>query len=213
MSIGVLACKIMKRELDKVMEKRDDITEVIYIDACDHMYPQKLKEALVEQINSLKDRVDVIFLGYGYCQSLYRIDEQFDIPIVHPQERDCIAILLTPERYAKEVEKEASTWFMTPGWAEQGIDLIFNKLHINKARDYGVDHMEVAKEIFNGCQRGLLIDTGVGDMDYFTEKAKESCDAFGISLEVTDSSSTILEQHLDMCSQLDQEIRLANDTE
>src|SRR5512140_886622 len=117
MKIGVVACSIMRRELDRVLKNVTEVTTVVYLDVALHVYPSKMKEAIREQIQLLREGVDAVFLGYGFCQSLKGIESEFDIPVVLPQVDDCIALLLTPERYAVERSKEAGTWFMTPGWA------------------------------------------------------------------------------------------------
>ncbi len=202
MRIGVVACRIMKRELDKALEGAEGITEVIYLEEGKHVYPIELKAAVMEKIDSIKDKVDVIFLGYGNCQSLKGIEDEFDIPIVHPQAEDCIAILLTPERYAEEITKEAGTWFMTPGWAELGVGMILKALRLDRFAGLGVDPMEMAKELFSNYTRGLYIDTGVGDNEYFIGKAKQSCDMFDIRLEKTVSRSTILEDNIAKCREM-----------
>ena len=199
MKIGVVACRIMERELDKVLSRIEDIAEVIYLEEGKHVYPEKLKESVVQQINEIKDRVDVIFLGYGDCQSLKGIEDEFDIPIVHPRADDCIGILLTPDGYAEEVAKEAGTWFMTPGWAELGKEMIYKAMHLDRL---GIDKEtadELAQELFAGYSRGLYIDTGVGDNEYFLEKARESCELFNIRLETVVAKSTILEDSLSKC--------------
>jgi hypothetical protein len=38
----------------------------------------------------------MIFLAYGYCQSLQGIEDELDLPFVLPQLDDCIQILMTP---------------------------------------------------------------------------------------------------------------------
>jgi len=202
MKIGVVACKIMKRELDKVLSKVDGVTEVVYLEEGKHMYPDRLKISVREEIKAIKDKVDVIFLGYGHCQSLKGIEDEFDIPIIHPQAEDCIGILLTPERYAKELTKEAGTWFMTPGWAEAGVDMIMKVMHLDEYSNKEIDTKELTDELFASYTRGLYIDTGVGDDKYFTEKAKESCEMFDVRLEKTVSTSTILEDSLAECREI-----------
>ncbi|VAX18630.1 hypothetical protein MNBD_NITROSPINAE03-334 [hydrothermal vent metagenome] len=202
MRIGVVACKIMKLELDKVLSKLDGVTELVYLEEGKHVYPDKLKISVLEEINAIKDKVDVIFLGYGHCQSLKGIEDQFDIPIVHPDAEDCIGILLTPERYAHEITKEAGTWFMTPGWAEAGADMILKALHLDKFDNKEVDTKELTDELFAGYTRGLFIDTGVGNDEYFIDKAKQSCEMFDVRLEKTVSSSTILEDSLAKCREI-----------
>lgn len=196
MRIGVIACAIMRRELTKALEKTSGVSEVVFLPEGKHVRPLELRRAVTEQIEALKDRVDVIFLGYGHCNSLKGIGDNFDIPIIHPDAEDCIAILFTPERYAEEITREAGTWFMTPGWAELGPGMILNELDLEKYVSRGHDPEEMARELFSNYTRGLYIDTGVGDDDHFMARAKESCDLFGLRLERAVSRSTILDDCL-----------------
>ncbi len=96
MRIGVIACNIMKLELDKLLSKTPGITEIIYLEAALHSHPKKMKQAVLENVKAIRDKVDVIFLGYGYCQSLKGIEAEIDIPVVMPQMEDCIQIFMAP---------------------------------------------------------------------------------------------------------------------
>jgi hypothetical protein len=199
MRIGVVACDIMKRELDREIERFPEVTRVIYLESALHVRPEAMKQAVMKQIEEIKADVDVVFLGYGFCQSLKGIDKEFDIPVVFPQVDDCISILLTPERRAEEIQKEAGTWFMTPGWAEAGEEMVFKELQIDRLKQLGIDPLEIAKELFTAYRRGLFIDTGVGDNDYFAGKAKKFCSYFDLSLEQTFAASAILRDTLERC--------------
>jgi len=196
MEIGVIACAIMRLELDRELKEYPEITRIVYIEEGKHIIPEKLKEAVREQIVLMKDNVDAIFLGYGRCQSLGGIEDEFDLPIMHPPEEDCIAILFAPERYREEVEKAAGTWFMTPGWAEKGEHMIMGDFHADRFAGLGIDPVDMARELFASYSRGLYIDTGVGDKDYFLGKAEKMCSLFGFKLEETRSDSTLLKKYL-----------------
>lgn len=202
MKIGVIACDIMKRELDRVLRQFPEVTEVIYQGSGLHVHPADLKQKIKERIEPIKSEVDVIFLGYGFCQSLKGIEEEFDLPVVFPQVDDCISILFTPERREEEIEKEAGTWFMTPGWAEAGAEMIFKGLQTDRLKKLGIDPLEVAKELFTAYKQGIYIDTGVGDDDYFIGKAAEFCGCFGLTLKKTAANSRILEETLEKCRDL-----------
>jgi hypothetical protein len=194
--IGVIACNVMKLELGKLLESMPEVTEVIFLEIALHCFPQKMKEAIKEQIISIKDKVDVIFLGYGYCQSLKGIEDEFDIPIVMPQLDDCIQIMMTPQKYASEIRKEVGTWFMTPGWAEAGPELVIKELRADRVAKYGKDPLEIAKRLFVHYKRGLYIDTGAGDNENFVTRANEFCKVFNLTLEQTKGTTSILEQYL-----------------
>ncbi len=196
MRIGVIACTVMKLELEKLLQTVPEAAEVVFLEIALHCYPQKMKETIKERILSIKDKVDVIFLGYGYCQSLKGIEDEFDIPIVMPQMDDCIQILMTPQKYTEEIRKEVGTWFMTPGWAEGGAEMVIKELKADRVAKYGKDPLEIAKRLFVHYRRGLFIDTGVGENGDLIRKANEFCEIFNLKLEKTQGTQSILEQYL-----------------
>jgi len=202
MRIGVIACNIMKRELDKSLAHVPEVTKVVFLEAALHIYPKKMKETIKEQINAIKNEVDVIFLGYGFCQSLQGIEDEVDVPVVMPQLDDCVAILFTPERYKAEKKKEVGTWFMTPGWTDFGADMVIKELHLDRATRYGKDPLEMAKRLFTHYKRGLFIDTGVGEKAHLRAKAERFCKDFNLKLEETTADSKILDQMIGRCRNL-----------
>jgi hypothetical protein len=199
MKIGVVACNIMQRELEKLLADMPEIEEVVWLDGALHVHPEKMKETIREEVNKLKGRVDLVFLGYGYCQSLKGLDQEFDFPVILPQVDDCIALLLTPERYADEIKKEVGTWFMTPGWAEIGAEMVIKELRLDRAAKYGKDPLDMARRLFTHYKRGLYISTGVGEEEHSLSKAREFCSDFNLSLECTSAEPTLLAAWLRKC--------------
>jgi hypothetical protein len=204
MKIGVIACDMMKLELDKLLSKIPGITEIIYLESALHCQPKKMKETILENMVSIKERVDVIFLGYGYCQSLKGIEEEIDIPVVMPQMDDCIQIFMTPQKYGEAIRKEVGTWFMSPGWAEVGVEMIIKENNLDRVVKYGKDPLDMAKRLFTHYQRVLYIDTGVGNDEYYIGKANEFCDIFTLTLEKTTGSSAVLEEYLEITQKIAQ---------
>lgn len=195
--LGVIACDIMKRELAPLLEKVPCISRIVYLEMALHCYPEKMKAAIKEQIKLIKNEVDAIFLGYGFCQSLKDIEDEFDIPVVMPQLDDCIQIFMSPQKYHNEIRKEVGTWFMTAGWAEAGAEMVIKETHSDRVVKYGRDPLEMAKRLFTHYRRGLFIDTHVGDTEHYMNRAKEFCEIFDLDLETTEGSSEILEKHLE----------------
>ena len=200
--IGVIACDMIQLELEKVLPEYPEVVEIVWLESALHVYPERMKQTIIERINEMKARADVIFLGYGYCQSLKGIEQEVDIPVVLPQHDDCLAILLTPERYAEEKKKECGTWFMTPGWAEVGADMVIKELHLDRAERYGRKPLDMARRLFTHYKRGLYIDTGVGDNEHFITKAKEFCTDFSLTLERTAAQPVLLATWLEKCRQV-----------
>lgn len=200
MKIGVIACDMIKRELEKVLTRHPEVVEVVWLESALHVYPERMKETIVDRIKQMQGRVDLVFLGYGYCQSLKGIEAEVEIPVYLPPYDDCIAMLLGPERYAEEVKKEAGTWFMTPGWAEIGAELVIKELKLERARNYGKDPLEMARRLFTHYRRGLFIDTGVGETASFLALAERFCRDFNLTLEQTAAEPGILETELQRCA-------------
>ncbi len=197
MRIGIIACSILRKELEQILAKLDWQPEVVYLDAALHVKPQNMRAVLIDHIRELAtgdDPVDAVFLGYGVCQSLEGIGEECPVPVILPQVDDCIGLLLGPKRYAAEVKKETGTWFMTPGWAEVGAEMVIKELHLDRVTKYGKDPMEMAKRIFTHYRRGLYIDTGVDGGGANLEAAQKFCNDFNLALELTSAQPELLEQ-------------------
>lgn len=199
--IGVIACEMIKRELALLLPKFPDVTEVVWLEGALHVDPPEIKKRVLAQINEMKERVDVIFLGYAYCESLKGIEAEVDIPVVLPPYDNCLVMMLTPERYEAEMKKEIGTFFLTPSLAEGGSELVIKDLHLERARKHGKDPMELARSLFANYRRGLYIDTGVGQRDYFLAKAAEFCRDFNLVLEETFTDTRVMEKELTRCRQ------------
>ena len=61
-----------------------------------------------------------------------RLPSNFKIPVFYPQADDCIGVLLGQDRYKEELQKEAGTWFLTPGWTEMGMEFVFHELELSR---------------------------------------------------------------------------------
>lgn len=205
MRIAVIACGTIRREIARLVESDPDISEVIYLEAALHVHPERMRDAIIEQIDALEGRVDAVFLGYGHCGSLKGIEQYVRVPTVLPPYADCITFLLTPERYAAELEAEAGTWFMSPGWAEVGAHAVIKELDLDQAPEYGRDPMEMAKRLFRHYRRGLFFNTGLPEekLGPLREKAREFCEDFSLVFEETSvTGSPILREELERCKRL-----------
>lgn len=209
MRLAVIACDMIKHEIAALVEKDPDISEVVYLEAALHIAPDRMRDAIVEQIEALTGTVDAVFLGYGYCQSLKGIEELVSVPTVLPPYDDCIVFLLTPERYRAEIEHQVGTWFMSPGWAEVSAQMVIKELKLERAVRYGRDPMEMAKRLFTHYRRGLFFNTGLEPeaLPPYREKAQQFCHDFGLTFEETEvPASPILREQLERAKRLAAEL-------
>ena len=53
----------------------------------------------------MQEKVDAIVLGYGRCQAMDRLGENFKVPVLRPQAEDCIGVLLGQDQYEEELRR------------------------------------------------------------------------------------------------------------
>lgn len=191
--LGVIACSALRAELEQLLAAVPQACQVVYLESALHNHPQSMRQRLKTEIEALAPLVDVVFLGYGFCRSLRGLEQEFDIPVILPQIDDCISLLLTPERYAEEIGREAGTWFIPPGYAKVSGKMVIEALKLDRATRYGKDPMSLARRLFTHYRRGLFIDTGVGDRQALLAEARQFCADFNLTLETTSADTNLLE--------------------
>ncbi len=155
-----------------------------------HLCPMDLKDAIVEKLARLDGKVDAIFLGYGVCQALKEVPLVTKTPTIMIEAEDCIAALLTPERYHLEKKNGGITWFYPAGWADYGIEGIYQLFHLDSVDDENYPPEFFLRMLFDGFKRCLFIDT---EMD-----GVERCHANSILL-----ASNLGLKHDQVCGSLD----------
>ena len=196
MTLGVICCRVLEKEVRAVIQGVPEVTSLEVMEWGLHTRPELLLETLVERIRSLQDHVDAIMLGYGRCMALDRLPDDFKVPVFYPEGDDCIGVLLSQERYAQELQEEAGTWFLTPGWTEMGMEFIFHELQVNRLAEKGIDPLQVAHRMLKDYTRALFIDMNLGDQERLLTKAQEIAAEFHLRLERTEGSLTGLKETL-----------------
>jgi len=159
MRIAVLACDALRKEIDHFVDGDEDIVHKEYLEFGLHLHPDELKAVIEERLRGLVGKVDAVFLGYGHCQSLQGIAQAAPLPTVMLETEDCIAALLTTERYHAEKRNGGITWFYPAGWAVNGTPGIIRLFHLDSVEEYPPEYF--LKIMFDGFSRCLFIDTGM----------------------------------------------------
>jgi|TARA_B100001964_G_C14262966_1_gene617203 hypothetical protein len=196
--IGIVACKMMVREIEIALKKFPEIDEVVFLKEGEHINPERLQKQVLAHLKAMSKKVDVIFLGYGHCHSLKGIGDEIDIPVVHPEADDCIGIMMTPQRYKDEVDKVPGTFFFTPGWATN----MKKMMNSEEAKSFETPE----KGLFPDYSRGLYIDTGIENNEHYVKLASELCETLNFKLEQTVTHSTILHDSLAKCVEIAKEL-------
>jgi hypothetical protein len=183
MRIGILGCEVLKEEIEQLTEGDQDVVHREYLEKGLHDLPERLRETLEKKIRELEDSVDIIFLGYAVCKSLYDVPKGFKVPLIMLKEEDCIGSILGPIEYVNERSACPGTWFCSPGWAAWGLDAVVSDEQIEGLEEMGFDKMYFIKKELEGYTRCLYIDTGVIDGDKYLDMAKVFAGRTGLKLE------------------------------
>jgi hypothetical protein len=161
-----------------------------------HIWPDKLREALVQAAEGMAPHVDALVLGYGLCgnalQSPRELLSRVGVPIFVPMNDDhpvddCVGLLMGGrERYYAEQCKVAGTFFITPGWAHHWRRLL--------DREMGGVSLEIARRMFQHYERTLLISNPVMSDQEMRKNIQEFVDTFGFRVETCQGTMSILQR-------------------
>jgi hypothetical protein len=183
MGIGILGCDAIRHELEMVTGDDPEVVYREYLEVGLHLHPTELKRVILEKMRALPAEVDVLFLGYGHCQALKGLPDQVKMPMVMLDHEDCIAVLMTPERYHHEKGNGGITWFYPAGWAESGLNGIVQLFKLDCLRDEGYQPEYFLGMMFDGFSRCLFIDTGIDGADACRANSERLAETIGLRHE------------------------------
>ena len=105
MRIGIVACEVLKHEIEHLTKDDPDFVHRDYLKFALHEDAQNMKRIILEKVKELEGKVDAILLGYAVCQSLTNVTAEIKIPTVMLPGADCIDALLGSDEYAAEKKK------------------------------------------------------------------------------------------------------------
>ena len=194
MRIGVLGCDAIRNELDVIIANDPEVVYKEYLEFGLHLRPDDLKRTILDKIKSLPVDVDVLFLGYAYCQSLKGLPEMVDIPLVMIEHEDCIAAMLTTERYHREKKNGGITWFYPAGWAVNGMPGIIRLFNLDCKNDEGYTPQYFLNMMFDGFSRCLFIDTGIACSEQCQKNSEHFARTLKLKHECTEGSLDLIQE-------------------
>jgi hypothetical protein len=173
--IGILGCDAIRNEIEIVTANDPDVVYREYLEFGLHLHPDDLKNTIMRKLESLPVEVDALFLGYGYCQALKDVPKMTSIPLVMLEFEDCIAALITTEKYHHEKNNGGITWFYPAGWAVNGMPGMIRLFNLDCKAVEGYAPEYFLKMMFDGFSRCLFIDTGIE----CAEQCRKNSEDFG----------------------------------
>ncbi|MFA5487368.1 MAG: DUF1638 domain-containing protein [Candidatus Methanomethylophilaceae archaeon] len=200
MRLGIVACDILKNEIEHLTKDDPDFVRREYLEFALHVYPEDMRIKIEDTVNSLKGEVDAVFVGYAVCSSLQGLTRNLEVPAVMLEGADCIDALLGSQEYTEEKRICTGTWFSSPGWAEQGIEGIIKELHLDSVEGY--DPKFFVDMLFESYERCLFVDSGVGRTEHYMKKSEEVAEYLGLRHECRTCGLSKLEEAISKVKEL-----------
>ena len=194
--VCIIGCQVMEQELRDLAQRYPQVTHIKILPWGLHIEPDRLLQEITRQIRAVEKEHRAIILGYGRCQTLDHLGDDFKVPVYYPEGEDCIGVLLGQDRYGKELLQNAGTWFLTPGWARLGMDFIFRELQVQSMAQRGIEPRQAARRALKDFNRTLLIKTGCGDLNRQRVQAKAIAEQFGWRVDEATGSLEALQKCL-----------------
>ncbi len=113
MKKAFIGCGIIKKELESLLNKRNNEYDAFWLDEELHNHPDRLKEELQRKIDEL-DGYDVIVISFGLCGNALLGITATHCDIVYPAVDDCIEGMMCNNCKLAELRKNSV--FVSRGW-------------------------------------------------------------------------------------------------
>ncbi|MBU4440750.1 MAG: DUF1638 domain-containing protein [Acetobacterium sp.] len=187
----LIACETIKDEVEMAMQKTGEELEVVWMSNLLHDSPERLKNALQEEIDKAEDRYDELLFAYGNCGNGLLGLKSEKATLIIPRYGDCIDILLCEKENLERIR--TSTYFLTQGWlkGEKSLD----KEYQHNLEKYGESRARrVMNIMFKNYKNLMLIDTGAYDLAEHLPRVNDIGELIGLEVVVDQGSISPLEK-------------------
>ncbi|MCX6650342.1 MAG: DUF1638 domain-containing protein [Methanomassiliicoccales archaeon] len=202
--LAIIACEILKPELEKLTEGWDDVVHKEYLEFALHINVDELRAKVQDKVDALTGQADAVFLGYAVCQSLSGITSKLKVPTVMLEGDDCIAAILGPVEYERQKRLCGGTWFNTPGWALRGIEGAVKELHLDAMVDQGYEPKYFLDMLFENYELCAYVDTAVGEAEKYEGLSRQFAEELGLKHVIRPCGTTNLARFLNRARELAQ---------
>lgn len=201
MRIHVIACRVLTRELSRLIYDSQNAVDVSWLPQGLHDTPAILHSSIMEELNRVEDLVqrrlirkkpDYIVLGYGLCSKSTIGLEAKSIPLVIPRTEDCIALFLgSQKRYLEYFKEYPGTYWMNSQWIQdisQADPDYMERLRDTYMKEYEDEDtveylLEMAKESLAAYKRVGYIRTDTFDDSEQRKRAEAMAERFALQYE------------------------------
>lgn len=188
----MLACEILKDEINAIKAENDVDYPIIYLPQDLHSFPEKLKAYLQDIIDRL-DNVDYLILPMGRCGNATLDLKSENCTLVLPKCEDCVNLILSED--SLKVNRPKYTMFFTDGWLRNS-----GSTHLEYERTidkYGKEQADmIMGMMYSGYQYFSLLDTGAYDKAAAREKLRPLAEVLHVEINTLPGPYGVLKKML-----------------
>ena len=188
----IVACKALSLEIEHVQETLGIYRPIVWVERGLHNFPNKLKDAVQEVLDSLHD-VDRVLMGYANCGNAIKGVEVRDYELIVPKVDDCISILFNSQKAREEYSADYASMFMTEGWMDAEHNIV--QEHEYMCEKYGEETaVEFTKMMYAHYRTMTYLDNGLYDIQSVMDRTKIICDIANLETRIHPVELTYLEE-------------------
>ena len=191
--ITILACSSLKDYVEAAQQKVGSNFPVMYLSRVYHRNPTEMRQHILEALQTLKERADVVLVAMGFCGGSWE-DVEVPCTLVIPKIDDCVSLLLqTSDKPISNLKEPGHLYVREKDPRRESFHAIFDKLTQNideeTKKQYHQDWMELYSHID-------ILDTGLNDCRRAEYQAivREDADWLGARLSYVQGGTHLLEK-------------------
>jgi hypothetical protein len=187
MTIGLIICGALGREVVDIVKKHGWDAEVIGIPAIDHVFPDRIAPHVESRIQELRGRYDRLVVVYGDCGSRGALDETLNrIGVERISGPHCYE-MYAGSRFQELMDEDPGTFFLTDFMVRTFNGLILKSMGLNRYPQLREDYFRNYKRVVYLAQNDLL---------EYRQRAESIAKFLNLPLEIRHTGYGMLERRL-----------------
>jgi hypothetical protein len=190
MAKTVVACEIIRDELEHAMVDAGGEFQVRWIEGALHNFPDLLRERLQQTLDSLEGS-DQVLMAFGRCGNVLEDLRTGGYELILPRADDCISLLLGSAQRRLEYSRDGGNYFLTRGWLRGERNIWAEYLYARKK--YGEKGArEIMGVMFKNYRHLSVLDTQSYALDSILPVTRDMADTLKLSHRIIPGTTRYL---------------------
>lgn len=188
MTVGLITCGALGKEVVALIEKHHWDAEVIGIPAVDHVFPERIAPDVEDKIRALQDRYHQLIVVYGDCGSKGALDRMLEeYPDIDRLQGPHCYEMYAGEDYHDILAEEPGTFFLTDFMVRTFQGLIIKSMGLDQ-------YPELKEDYFRNYKRIVYLTQKESEEQH--HKARQIAEYLDLPLEIRSTGYGSLESRL-----------------